>query len=907
MQHLFCSWDLLRRIKPKLFFLFLGIFLFGAGHFSVVYGQKPEKVSIQLKWRHQFQFAGYYAALHKGFYAEEGLDVTILEGGPDRPSIQTVLDQKADFGVSDSDVMLHRLQGARLVVCATIFQHSPYVILSRRDRNIRYLSDLVGAKMMLADDQGETQFNAMLIREGIDPSELQVLEHSWDINDLIEGRTDAISAYAMVEPITMRKMGIEPSFLRAIDYGIDFYGDVLFTTEDYIQKHPDRADRFIRASLRGWTYAFDYPEEIVDIILELPGVKESGLTKEILLQQAKEMRSYVLPDIIDIGHMNPGRWQQIASIYAELKLAPRGVDIHKFIYSPTANSSLDKVILWRITGIGAIILAVAWLVVLWNIQIHRQVWRRTSELRSEINHRITAENELRKSQAHLQRILESTGEGIHGIDKNGNIIFENPAACKILGYAPNELIKKPLHETIHHSHPDGTFYLKENSPITQTLNDGEVRFITNEYFFKKNGESFPVEYICSPLHNSASEINGAVICFRDVTIRKKLELQTLRSQRMESIGTLAGGIAHDLNNVLTPILMSLELLQQNQSESSQDSSLIKTLKTCAQRGSDLVRQVLTFARGTEGRRIPVNLSDICHDLQLIISETFPKRLRFQSDIPDNLWPLLGDPTQIHQAIMNLCVNARDAMPNGGTLTISLQNKDFTTLPPDIDPSTPPGSYVVIEISDTGSGIPLPVQERIFDPFFTTKETGTGTGLGLSTTLAIIKSHGGFIQVHSRPDQGATFRLYFPAHLEALEPTPDPVSPTSSDSGKNHLILLIDDERSIRDVATRILKSKGYQTFLAQDGEEALALYSQNRDKISLVITDMAMPNMDGTTTIQALRKINPDVIIIASSGFPDGDMSEQSPAFRPNAFLHKPYTARTLFDTIETALTKNKS
>jgi ABC-type nitrate/sulfonate/bicarbonate transport system substrate-binding protein len=298
-----------------------------------------DPVSIQLKWRHQFQFAGYYAAQARGYYRAEGLDVTILEGGKDRPPIATVLGGGADFGVGDADVLLARLKGEPLVACAAIFQHSPYVVMSRRDKGIRTPADLVGTRVMLSDDQGAAQFRAMLVREGIDPSRVEIRTQSWDLADLIQGRVDAVSAYATVEPQLLRVRGIEPAFLRSIDYGVDFYGDTLFTTEGQVHGQPKRVAAFLRASLKGWNYALEHPGEIAALVSKMDGVAARGVGRDLLLHEAREMRPFILPDVVEIGHMNPGRWQRIAETFVSLGMAPSTRRLEGFIHDPGRRDS----------------------------------------------------------------------------------------------------------------------------------------------------------------------------------------------------------------------------------------------------------------------------------------------------------------------------------------------------------------------------------------------------------------------------------------------------------------------------------------------------------------------------------------------------------------------------------------
>jgi nitrogen-specific signal transduction histidine kinase/CheY-like chemotaxis protein len=387
-----------------------------------------------------------------------------------------------------------------------------------------------------------------------------------------------------------------------------------------------------------------------------------------------------------------------------------------------------------------------------------------------------------------------------------------------------------------------------------------------------------------------------LLVFNDVTEKKKLEAQFLRAQRMESIGTLAGGIAHDLNNVLAPLLISVQLLRDKVTDAD-GRKLITTLEANINRGADLVKQVLTFGRGIKGERVMIQIKHIALEIKGIVRETFPKSVRLQMEIAPDLWKISGDATQIEQVMLNLCVNARDAMPDGGTLSIRLENTMLDETYAGANLEARPGRFVVVSVADTGAGMTREVQDRIFEPFFTTKEHGKGTGLGLSTTLAIVKSHGGFIHCYSEPGKGSTFRVYFPVG-DAPDVEPATAQPPGLLRGRNEMVLVVDDEEPIRNIVKQILERYGYRVLLAANGAEAVKLYTSRRKEIAAVITDMAMPVMDGPATIAALKTINPGIKIIASSGFDPGN--EAGSATRH--FIAKPYTAEAVLNMLHEVL-----
>jgi signal transduction histidine kinase len=370
------------------------------------------RIRLQLKWYHQFQFAGYYAAKAKGFYEQAGLDVTILPGDADHPPIRQVVTGQAEFGVSDADVLLARLRGEPLVVLAAIFQHSPYILMTRADSDIRSPHDLKGRTIMLSDEQGIAQIKAMFRREGMSLDAVNVLPHTWDNRDLIEGWVDAISAYSTVEPLQLRQAGVEPAMIRAMDYGVDFYGDTLFTTQQYLDRHPEQVEAFRRASLRGWEYAMANPLEIVDLIFEMPGVQERGITREMLQYEALAMKELILPTLVDMGHMNPGRWETIARIYADIGMIPQRPApgaLDAFLYHPDREQWPWWLAPLLITlGILAFVGALA---VAGNLHLRRVVSRRTADLQR-------AQQQLREHVETLeQRVADRTAEARHRADQ----------------------------------------------------------------------------------------------------------------------------------------------------------------------------------------------------------------------------------------------------------------------------------------------------------------------------------------------------------------------------------------------------------------------------------------------------------------------------------------------------------
>jgi two-component system cell cycle sensor histidine kinase/response regulator CckA len=404
------------------------------------------------------------------------------------------------------------------------------------------------------------------------------------------------------------------------------------------------------------------------------------------------------------------------------------------------------------------------------------------------------------------------------------------------------------------------------------------------------------------LRDPSGEPRAILSIDTDVTQSKQLEQQLLRNQRLESIGTLAGGIAHDLNNVLTPIMLSLEYLQCSAID-EETAEVIEMMGTTARRGADMVRQVLTFARGVEGRRMEIQVAHILKETEQFTRDTFPKHIKIELHQPGQLASLIGDPTQLHQVLVNLCVNARDAMPLGGVLQLSAENVWLDEAKVAANPEAQVGPYLRIQVRDSGTGIPPEVLEKIYDPFFTTKEIGVGTGLGLSTSMAIVKGHGGFIEVSSQPDCGTTFQVFLPtANLERSEAAELPDAKVAQPRGRGQLILVVDDEAGVRQVARRTLETFGYRVVVAADGAEALTCYSQHEEEVAAVLTDVMMPVMDGIAAVGVLRHLKPQLPIIAASGLASPEQELQLEKLGVTHFLPKPYSAQDILQALQQLL-----
>jgi PAS domain S-box-containing protein len=501
--------------------------------------------------------------------------------------------------------------------------------------------------------------------------------------------------------------------------------------------------------------------------------------------------------------------------------------------------------------------------------------------------------ERKRLETRFRRLVDSNAQGVFFWNTEGEIIGGNDAFLKLVRYTREDL-EAGLINWAQMTPPE--YAERDRKAMDECAELGVCQSYEKE-FILKDGSRVPLLLGAAVFEDNPNE----GVCFvLDLTERKKLEQQFLRAQRMESIGTLAGGIAHDLNNVLAPITMSIDLLKMKFTDKG-SQELLATLGSSAQRGAEMVRQVLSFARGVEGRKMDVQVKHLVQDIEKIAIDTFPKNIQVRSIVPSELSTILGDPTQLHQVLLNFSVNARDAMPNGGILTISAENVHLDDHYAGLNPDAHPGAYVFLQIADTGTGMPPGVIEKIFDPFFTTKEIGKGTGLGLSTSLAIVKSHGGFIRVYSEPGKGTTFKAYFPAQTKPSAQTAGEVA-AELPRGNGELILVVDDEASVRVITRQTLEAFGYRVVLASDGAEAVAIFARQGAEIAVVLTDMMMPVMDGPATIQVLLRLNPELPIIAASGLSADGRVTQAASLGVKHFLSKPSSADALLQVLRQIL-----
>ncbi len=491
--------------------------------------------------------------------------------------------------------------------------------------------------------------------------------------------------------------------------------------------------------------------------------------------------------------------------------------------------------------------------------------------------------------------LAAAANAIVITDTKGTIEWANPAFTAFTGFSVDEARGKNPRELIKSGQHAAAFY-KE---LWDTILAGRVwrgEMINR----RKDGTLYTEDMTITPLRDAAGTITHFIAIKQDITERKNLEAHLLRTQRLESVGRLASGVAHDLNNILAPILLSPALLRPALTDPDA-RSLVDTIEASAQRGAEIVKQLLTFGRGLKGERIPLQLRTLVREMLKIMRETFPKDITVHTQLPAEVPLVTGDATQLHQILMNLCVNARDAMPAGGELKIVLEPVTLDATAAAAIPGARPGSFVVLCVGDTGTGIAAENLDKIFDPFFTTKPIGEGTGLGLSTVLGIVRSHAGFVQVQTAPGQGTQFRIYLPVAEKdaALQPA---AQATPHVAGQGELVLVVDDEEHLRHMTRRFLENSGYRVIEAQDGLEALQMLETRREPPRVVVTDLIMPRMDGPTLIRTVREKKINVKIVALGGLPPAPEILQALGLTPQTFVAKPFTSAALLAALRAVL-----
>jgi len=535
---------------------------------------------------------------------------------------------------------------------------------------------------------------------------------------------------------------------------------------------------------------------------------------------------------------------------------------------------------------------------IWDAEVHLMVFK-SGERRLmqfsllDITRRKQATDALAESEEKFRILFDLAPYAISLVDMEGRIVDINQEGCHSLYLDREQIIGRLQDEVFKTTDAEYSDRIKRKLMAQRCLTNEEVELVVSS-----NGARRVVLYSSRilPLAGRPCVISVTI----DITEQKTLEANLLRMQRVESVGRLANGVAHDLNNILTPILMAADLLSRPGMD-PEDQEYVQLIESSARRGTDIIKQLLLYSRGGDGKRRDLDLNKLMRETTRMVQETFPKSISLKVRASEQLWPISGDATQIHQVLLNLCVNARDAMAETGTLVVGAENVELDEASAQVNPEVKAGAYVALRVTDTGAGIPPEILDKIFDPLFTTKPVGQGTGLGLATVLGITKSHGGFVEVQSRMGEGTQFTVYLPASRDGRG-SESPESTPITRRGAGQWILVVDDEEPIRRAARRALEANGYRVATASDGRESVALYALRKPAFQVVVLDMWMPFMDGVATIRQLAKLDPAVRILATSGLPE--MRTQALQTDPvvKAFLPKPWNPHELLAALEKLL-----
>jgi PAS domain S-box-containing protein len=512
-----------------------------------------------------------------------------------------------------------------------------------------------------------------------------------------------------------------------------------------------------------------------------------------------------------------------------------------------------------------------------------------------------AQIEFEQSEAQYLLLLNSTAEGIYRLDIHGVCTFCNPTAARLLGYEdPRQIVGRSAHEHHHHSRPNGASFPSSECPVHKALRTGQRMHADNEWFFRADGSCFPVEYWSYPIL-SGPDIAGTVVTFLDITLRRDLEAQFLQSQKMEAVGRLAGGVAHDFNNALQIILTYAELLEERLAGDPLGLEQNREILSAGRRAASLTRQLLALSRKQIQRPSLLDLNEVVGSVETVLRRTLGEDVNLTIHCARGLGTIEADRAQLEQVLINLAINARDAMPDGGHLRVTTSSLSCGegTAPPRA--FVEPGHYVVMSIRDSGIGMDEATAARIFEPFFTTKPPGKGTGLGLSTVYGIMKQSKGYVVVETEPGKGAEFRLFFPV----VEGTPETMSPREASFPAQfgrETVLLVEDEDSLRSVVAGTLRTNGYTVLDAPDGNTALELAKSYDAPIDLLLTDLILPGISGRNTAEQLRQSHPSIKVIYMSGYTDDLITGVGIPGPKTVLLEKPFRIATLLLNIREVL-----
>ncbi|MBD3748037.1 MAG: ABC transporter substrate-binding protein [Sphingobacteriales bacterium] len=731
----------------KLILLASGLLAF----FSPAKADDLQPIRLQLKWRNQFQFAGYYAAKIKGFYKDAGLNVSIKAGGYNISPIEEVKSGRADIGIYDPNIIFRKDGKKPLVALASIMQSSPYAIITLPDKHILKPADLIGKRVLSAGDQGWDIFRAVLHEEGINPELIKIIPRQKDSEEIIENKGDAVITYITTQPQRLRALGYQPIILKPVEYGIDFYGDVLFSTKEFAYKNPKVTDAFIEATRKGWEYAFAHQEEMVNYIYSLPGVKVYT-KKEFLRYEAQELKKLIMPDVVEIGHMNLGRWQYMLDIYKDAGLVDKGINLKDFLYESPSHSTLMD---WIKPAIYALILLgiVFLIITIINWQLRKQVKLRTIALEKEIESRKQAEMMANKSKEQIELILKSANIGLWEWDLRDHQKSFSGEWHQLIGLDPNTLSVD--FDPFNLIHPDDSemaqSIFKENMSGSRdaTPTQFRIRKFNGDYIHVLSSSRVTMD------NGLMVKISGAIINIDDIK-RKEAEILKISEELMQSNNELkkfAYIVSHNLRGPLVNITSLFDLINQEEIDTENKIYLDK-LGTSVHKLeftlNDLI-DIVSHQNISKGELTVI-------DFQQVINETIASiesQIRgVDADISTDfsIKTFWYSKQYFESILLNLFTNAIKYRSPERKLKIEVS----TTEIPD---------YILLKVKDNGIGMDLKKNgQKIFGLYQRFNPQIEGKGIGLYIIKSHIESLKGKIEVESELNQGTTFSIYFPKSL-----------------------------------------------------------------------------------------------------------------------------------------------
>ncbi|NEU09969.1 ABC transporter substrate-binding protein [Flavihumibacter sp. R14] len=734
-------------------FLVTLLFLISLSYSNASYGQLV-KVRLQLKWTHQFQFAGYYAAQLKGYYREEGLDIRILEGSKDISPIQMVTSGKAEFGIYDPEILIKSPKDNPLTAVFATLQSSPYGVLSRPESGIRRPSDLVGKRVLSAGDQGWSIFKAIMLKEGIATDKTQIIPRHKDSEELIDQTADAVITYYTSQPTRLRNLGVDPAIMKPLDYGVDFYGDVVFTSRKFAEESPEVVEAFNRATRRGWEYALSHKVKMADHILGLPNVKQHGITKQNLLDEAKELEKLILPKFVPIGHMNAGRWQNMLSIYQELGLADQSLTLEGFLFSPdeTGDGGWYDILIYTLM-IGGLLFIIA---IVLNWELRRQVMTKTSALISE-------NEERRKADERLELAIEAAGLGLWELNLNNKTAHLNQRwILNQLGYDWDDT-SKDLSKWDSLVHPEDKGRVEKvnkdflaSSTSSNTISyrvktsDGDWRWILSFRKISGRDES-----------GRPTNITGLHLDIDSIK-RKEFELQQLTKELLKKNGELEKFAYITSHNLRAPVVNLKSLTEMHAAgdlpaelEVEINSKIRQSVKQLDNTLNDLV-EIVSSKSGEQISRESLNLMIELDQVMVSIENQIQSSGAFIETDFTEVEHINFPKRYLTSILLNLLTNAIKYRSPDRPLIISVKtyiDKDFT----------------VLSFSDNGIGINMQkFGHKVFGLYQRFHNNIDGKGLGLYIIKSQVEAMDGKIEVESTENEGTTFNISFydPHHQSA---------------------------------------------------------------------------------------------------------------------------------------------